>query len=138
MIQLSDLPPLFLKLFLLSVSSLPSRTVSEHACGHSVRPLSPLSFFIFHTSPNTKHRNQPSDLEKRQHRFASGELKPLAPRVIQVPGPGVDSNTEIELPPRTEASILNTQENSDKFMRQRPLGVAGGDEKEHMAGEWTS
>lgn len=54
------------------------------------------------------------DLEKRQHRFGNGELKPLEPRVIRVTGAGTDDDIvgEVTLAPRTESSILQSQANA--------------------------
>jgi len=51
------------------------------------------------------------DLEKRQHRFASGELQKLEPRVIRATGLEADDVGEIHLPPRTEQSILKSDTN---------------------------
>ncbi|KAF8323956.1 hypothetical protein DL93DRAFT_2070105 [Clavulina sp. PMI_390] len=49
------------------------------------------------------------DLEKRQHRFASGELKPLESRVVKATGVGLnDESVHITLPPRMESTILKT------------------------------
>jgi len=63
------------------------------------------------------------DLEKRQHMFKSGELKPIAPRIMHVPGAGPNGETErVALNPRTEDGILASP------------GII---ENEKMAGAWS-
>jgi len=58
------------------------------------------------------------DLEKRQHLFQAGALKPLPPRIVQVPsslldGPGSDKAETVELRPHHTSGIVPTSSGAE-------------------------